>query len=306
MKNKLIKNYEYKVWCDIIKGKRGLTMKFKVIRAIIVAFVLMAAGMVYGATNTVIINGNSIQLETIEKDNRVFYPLRAICNELGITITEVTDRNIILERDGYGVVIARQDEIVANNQGSFIGPSAPIEKNNVTYIPIRTIGYMFGYDLSFKGKQLMITEQKDFIPPVGMNPSDKEMEEVREIVLYIRLSKEIDTLFSEEGMNILLEVKRTGKMNKLPSFIKKVKAYVQDIDRIIEGIENDAVRSYMRAAQDYLNASNELYICIYNKEFNNLEQIIAKGEKVADSYMKAANAVDELGKEMKEKLVYIQ
>lgn len=281
-------------------------MKFKVIRAIIVAFVLMTAGVVYGATNTVIINGKSIQLETIEKDNRVFYPLRAICNELGITITEVTDANIVLAREEYWIVIQRQGEIAANEQGAFIGPSVPIEKNNVTYIPIRTLGYMFGYDLTFKDKQLMITAQKDFLPPVGMNPSEKLIEEAREIALCIQLGKEIEALLGEKGINILLEVKKTGKMNKLPDFIKEVKEYVQEIDGMIESVESDIVKNYMRVAQDYLNANNKLYICTYNREFNKLEQVIAEGNKVVDSYGKACDAVNERKNEIKEKLIYIQ
>ncbi len=279
-------------------------MKFKVIRAIIVAFVLMAAGVVYGKTNTVIINGTSIQLETIEKDGRVFYPLRAICNELGIKIVEVTDKDIRLARGEYIVLMLRQDLIVSNEQGFFIGPSAPIEKNNVTYIPIRTLGYMFGYDLSFKGKQLMITAQKDFVPPVGTNPSDEEMKEMREMELCMQLNKEINAI-DEKGMSIAQEVKKTGKINKLPDLIKEIEAYVQEIDGILEGVENDIAKDYMRSAQDYLNACKNIYICTYNRDSNKLEQVIDEGEKAVDNYVEMYDVMNKRAKEVI-KFVYIQ
>ncbi|MGL4363197.1 MAG: copper amine oxidase N-terminal domain-containing protein [Cellulosilyticaceae bacterium] len=118
----------------------------------------------YAKTDTIKLENKQIILDVQEKNGRKLYPLRAICNELGIDITKVTGQNVVLQQGENMVSIGRDSQIVFNNNGYFVSDVVPVELNGTIYVPIRVISYMFGYNIDLSNG-ITLTKIQNFNMP---------------------------------------------------------------------------------------------------------------------------------------------
>lgn len=118
----------------------------------------------YAKSEPIKLENKQVTLDVQEKGGRKLYPLRAICNELGIDIIKVTENSIVLKQGDNNVSINRKSQIVYNDNGYFVSDVIPLEINGTVYVPIRVISYMFGYNIDLSNG-MALTKVQSFSMP---------------------------------------------------------------------------------------------------------------------------------------------
>lgn len=135
---------------------------FKIL--IILGSIMAMTITIYAKPEEIKLGGKELAIDVQEKNGRKLYPLRTICNELGIDIISVNESYIDLKQDSNNVRISRKGRLVINDTGYFVSDIIPLDVNNTVYVPIRTIGYMFGYNINTLNG-INLTKIKDFAIP---------------------------------------------------------------------------------------------------------------------------------------------
>ncbi len=117
------------------------------------------------STESMIVNGKEIQITTQVNNGRKLVPLRDMCQLLDIEIVGFQDNNIFLKKEDNHVKIIVGSPLIINDSGYFKSDVNALISEGKTYVPVRAIAYMFGYDLKIKNKKLLISQTANWSVP---------------------------------------------------------------------------------------------------------------------------------------------
>lgn len=139
-------------------------MKKNLKALVILVSALMMTVTTYAKSEQIKLGKKELAIDVQEQNGRKLYPLRRICNELGIDIIGVNESYIDLKQDTNNVRISRKSRLVINSTGYFVSDVVPLNINDTVYVPIRTIAFMFGYNINISNG-ITLTKIKDFSMP---------------------------------------------------------------------------------------------------------------------------------------------
>lgn len=202
----------------------------------------------FAKTEQVTANGKSIVLDVQEQNGRRLYPLRAVCNALGIQIVSVEGSRIQLQQEDNVVYYFIGQKLVANNTGYFNIDVAPISINNTVYVPIKTIGSMFGYNINLVNGGLTLTKAKSFTQPKATYASNLLMED-------LTLAEDIVELIDPQ---YYLAAIQRAMVDSDWSYISTCKEYVLndefEISSISTGLKTQSGKAVYSASAEFLDS----------------------------------------------------
>ena len=117
------------------------------------------------SVETIVVNGVETQVAAQIIEGRTMLPLRRVCEILEINIIGFEDGKVLLEKEGNEVTILTGAQLILNESGYFKSDVQPVIIKGTTYIPVRVLAYMFGYDVMMDQKKLLISKTSDWVVP---------------------------------------------------------------------------------------------------------------------------------------------
>lgn len=117
------------------------------------------------SSQIILVNGKEAQVSAQIKDGRTMLPLRDLCELLEIEITGFQDGIVSLQKGDNKVELLTRGPYIVNASGYFKSDVVPIMIQGTTYIPVRVISYMFGYDVGLSNNKLTMTSLSDWSIP---------------------------------------------------------------------------------------------------------------------------------------------
>lgn len=213
-------------------------MNKKLIVTSVLLGTLTLGTITYGEVKNLIIQDNLIQVDHEVND---LYPLRRICESLGIQISNVTADHIVLKQNNNVITLNRHNQYLKNTKGYFVAESVPIQKNGQTYVDLEVLEKMFGYTSIQTDKGLVISQIPNFRLPEPTQAGQKlyndlnyiELLEEKFNISYYRASIEIG--IKEYNMEIIQSA-REKLANEL-KLINEITSYLQSNEgrAVVEG-----------------------------------------------------------------------
>lgn len=230
-------------------------MNKKLILTGILLGTLTMSSVTYGGVRNIVIEN---QLAQVDTEEHALYPLRKVCEMLGIQISSVTEEHIILKQNNNVVTVNRNNQYLKNSKGYFISKSIPIQKDGQTYISLDVIEKMFGYTSVQTDTGLVMSKVSAFSLPeptqVGKRLHNDlnyiELVEEKINVSYYRAA--IQTGIKEYNIETLTTARQ--RLNQDMSMISEVEKYLQ----------SDTGKAVITSYKELLNAYN----LILNNAFN--------------------------------------
>lgn len=239
----------------------------------------------FAKTEQVILDEQVINLEVQEKNGRRLYPLRAICNALGIQIVAV-DRGKIQLQQGDNVVYYFVDQkLVANDTGYFNTDVAAMSTNNTVYVPIKTIGTMFGYHMRTVDGGITLNKLVNFTRPKATYASNLLMQD---LTVAEDIVETIDPQYYLSALN-----KAISGLNW--RYISECKEYILDdhltISEMSGDLKTQSGKAVYNAGVAFLDNVYEAFDCIAAWDFDGVSEAAPRIATAASQLMNKREAL---------------
>lgn len=216
---------------------------------------LTMSTVTYGGVKNIVIQNNLVQVDTEE---HALYPLRKVCDALGIQISSVTDEHIVLKQNNNVVTLNRNNQYLKNSKGYFVTQSIPVQKDGQTYVALDVLEKMFGYTSVQTDTGLVVSKAANFSLPAPTQTGQRLHNDLNYIEL---LEEKIDISYYRAAIqtgikeyNIETITAARQKISQDLNMIGEMEAYLQ----------SDTGKAAIASYKGLLNAYN----LILNNAFN--------------------------------------
>lgn len=243
---------------------------------------------VLAKTEQVNIGGQKVTLEVQEQSGRRLYPLRAICNALGINIVEIEGSRIQLQQGDNTVYYFTDRKLVANDTGYFVSDVIPLNVNNTVYVPIRTISYMFGYNIDTTNG-MALSKVAHFSKPKATYGSNLLMQDVTTVneIIYT-----VDGKYYVTALGGVLGNYNWGRISDCKEYIINDKLAIQGLAAELKTQSGQAV---YKAYIEFLDAMYDTFYYIgevdMQKASNSMSKITSATKKIENAQRALLDAV---------------
>ena len=240
---------------------------------------LLIAMPALAKTEQVNVGGQQLMLQVQEQPGRKLYPLRAICNALDINIVRVDGNVIELQQGDNKVYYFIGEKLVANKTGYFTTDVAPISVNNTVYVPIKTLGYMFGYNIDHTNG-MVISKKANFTPPKATYASYLLMQD-------LSIAEDIvQTIDPSYYLNAL----QGGITNYSWSHISDCKTYIlsdrQTISASYADLKTQSGKAIYNASVGFLDAVYDTFCYMEMWDMNgvsaSIDKVVVESQRLMD------------------------
>lgn len=258
---------------------------------LVLLFALLMVTPVFAKTEQVNIEGKKITLEVKEKDGRKLYPLRDLCTQLGMNIEVLEDDMIYIEQDGNGIICQPNVKIVRNATGPFITDVAPISINNTTYVPIRVISYMFGYDIDVS-RGVTLTKKANFTPPQATKESCILMEDI------VRADEVVFDLVQESYyVDVISYIYEYGGIDECDKYKQEINLAKKQAAKLGEKMNTQYGKDVYNASIELLNSFYAIFEDMEQIDLSGLNKSLQRCNNAQERYHKACDKLmDQLKK----------
>lgn len=248
---------------------------------------LLLVTPVFAKNEQVAVEGTKVTLDVQEKNGRKLYPLRSLCEALDIEILEAKGNYINLQQGDNAVTYIMSEGLISNETGYFKCDVNAVSINNTTYVPIRSIAYMFGYDIDMTNG-MSLSKQADFVPPTASVNSKLLGEDF--YVLGV-----MNDYFEEENyISGLEEAITNDDMGLAQEFKSQVLQDKANIKKLGESLQTQTAQSLYKEYINVLNAYADLFTHIQSygtqeaamKDVKNINAIETRMNKRVEEYIK--------------------
>lgn len=213
---------------------------------------LLLVTPVFAKNEQVAVEGTKVTLDVQEKNGRKLYPLRSLCEALDIEILDAKGDYINLQQGDNGVTYIISAGLISNQTGYFKCDVNAMSIKNTTYVPIRSIAYMFGYDIDMTDG-MSLSKKAEFVPPTASTNSKLLGEDLYVIGV-------INDYFEEDyyisGLEDVIANGDIGLAQEMKSQVLQDKA---DIKELGAGLQTQTAKSLYKEYLNVLNAYADLF-----------------------------------------------
>ena len=99
-------------------------------------------------------------LPFIDANDRTQIPLRAVCEALGAEVLwDEAGRTVTITKDGISARLSIGSNIIYKNNSLISMDTEAMIVSDRTYIPVKYIGEIFGYEVSWDSTELPVSEK---------------------------------------------------------------------------------------------------------------------------------------------------
>lgn len=213
---------------------------------------LLMTTTIFAKAEQVTVGGKQLTLAVQEQLGRKLYPLRAVCNALDINIVSVDENKIQLQQGDNTVYYFLGQKLVGNDTGYFTTDVAPMSVNNTVYVPIRTISYMFGYNID-TSNGMSLSKVANFTQPKATYASYLLM---KDITITNEIVAEVDPSY-------YLSALKGALSNYSWSHISNCKEYILEdkltISEMATKLKTQSGKAVYNATVEFLDATYDTF-----------------------------------------------
>lgn len=207
---------------------------------------------VFAKSEKLTVEGTTVTLDVQEKSGRKMYPLRTLCNALGIQIEQADGQTVTLCKDDNEVVYLIGSGLIRNDSGYFKCDVSAMSINNTTYVPIRSVAYMFGYDISTAGG-IHLSKKADFVPPTATAVSRTLGEELYILGL-------VDEVFEEDAyIDAFQNMLYSGDYSQASTYRNEVLTAKSNVESLKDEFTTQTAKAVYKEYINILGAYADLF-----------------------------------------------
>lgn len=252
-------------------------MNRKLILTSVILGTLAVGTITYGGVKTLIMGGNVMQIDHHTND---LYPLRKICEQLGIQISNVTNEHIVLQKDGNVVTLNRHNQYVRNAKGYFGAGAVPIQKDGQTYVDLNVLEKMFGFTRVQTDKGMMINKVATFQLPV---PTELGQKLNNDLDYIIRLEDKIDISYYRASIETGV---KEYNITTIQAARDKIAEELNIINEITGYLQTSEGKAVVNSYKSLLNAYNQILKNAFNLNVKEMTNYFISIMEAEDAVMK--------------------
>lgn len=230
-------------------------MNKKLILTGILLGTLTMGTVTYGGVTNIVIEKQAVQVDVEAND---LYPLRKVCDSLGIQINSVTEEHIVLKQDSNVVTLNRHNQYLKNGKGYFVSKSIPVQKDGQTYVSLAVLEKMFGYTSTQTNQGLAISKDVTFSLPGPTQTGARLHNDLNYIEL---LEEKINISYYRATIQTGI---KDYNMETITESRKRVSQDLRMIDEMTPYLQSDTGKAVVTSYKELLEAYN----LILNHAFN--------------------------------------